>query len=165
MPIKRPRVARLDEVTISRNGEQGIIAFRDGSVGDTHLTLGSKVALMTDEEILEAFNQMVMTMEQARATHRHVAVEVPVGSPQIEYHALSDQWVPRGSVLRCEIGDSGPSCETSITIDDQVLSLEEFGRLIGTYNGWGMRIIFVPDEETERTPTIDVREPEDSALP
>jgi hypothetical protein len=25
--------------------------------------------------------------------------------------------------------------------------------------GWGMRIIFVPDDETEREPRIEVREP------
>ena len=29
-----------------------------------------------------------------------------------------------------------------------------------TYAGWGMRIVFVPDDELERTPRTAVREPD-----
>ena len=29
-----------------------------------------------------------------------------------------------------------------------------------TYTGWGMRIVFVPDDETHLEPRVDVREPE-----
>ena len=41
------------------------------------------------------------------------------------------------------------------------LSWQEFGRLICTYAGWGMRIEFVPENETHRRPTLEVREPQD----
>ena len=37
---------------------------------------------------------------------------------------------------------------------------EDFGKMLLTYAGWGMRIVFVPDDELERTPKIAVREPE-----
>jgi len=38
--------------------------------------------------------------------------------------------VPRGDVLRCIIDDGGPKGEAVIHIDDQELSLREFGRLL-----------------------------------
>ena len=47
-----------------------------------------------------------------------------------------------------------------ICIDDQELSLEQFGRLLTTYAGWGMRIVFVPDDEIDKEPYVEVREPD-----
>lgn len=37
----------------------------------------------------------------------------------------------------------------------------EFGRLLTTYAGWGMRVIFVPDDETQIEPRVEVREPKE----
>ena len=51
-----------------------------------------------------------------------------------------------GDVLRCIIDDGGPNGEVIIHIDDQELSLTEFGRLLRVHAGWGMRIAFVPEE-------------------
>ena len=47
-----------------------------------------------------------------------------------------------------------------VGIDDQELSLEEFGRMLTTYAGWGMRIEFVPDDQLHRQPALEVREPD-----
>jgi hypothetical protein len=41
------------------------------------------------------------------------------------------------------------------------LSLQEFGTLLATYAGWGMRIEFTPDDATERRPQLVVRDPEE----
>jgi len=65
----------------------------------------------------------------------------------------------RGDVLRCVIEDGGPDCEVTIWIDDREFSLREFGRLLTTHAGWGMRIIFVPDDEIEKVHPIEIREP------
>jgi hypothetical protein len=46
-----------------------------------------------------------------------------------------------------------------IEIDDHELTLEEFGRLLTTYAGWGMRIEFTPEDEIHRRPALEVREP------
>ena len=86
-------------------------------------------------------------------------IEIPPGQSQIEYLELCDQWVLRGDLLRCFIEDGGPDGEVAVHIDDQELSLREFGRLLGTYAGWGMRIAFVPDELIEEEPEVEVREP------
>ncbi len=42
MRKKRPRVAKLDEVRISRDGEDAIIEFIDDTVATTHLKLEIK---------------------------------------------------------------------------------------------------------------------------
>ncbi|MCW3096759.1 MAG: hypothetical protein JWL77_2377 [Chthonomonadaceae bacterium] len=160
MPRPRLRIAKREEVSITRRSNVAMIDFHDGSVGTTHLQMGVSVEHMTDEEILEAFNDTVRAMEASAAAYEHVAIEIPPGKPQIRYYVEADQWTPRGDVLRCYISDGGPNGETQIEIDDTCLSLQEFGRLLTTYAGWGMRILFVPDE-TEPTPPIEVREPDD----
>ncbi len=40
---KRPRIARIDQVTISRESEDAIIEFIDGSTATTRLTIGPEV--------------------------------------------------------------------------------------------------------------------------
>jgi hypothetical protein len=144
MRIKKPRTARLDEVIISRKGEYAIIEFPEPGISTMNLKLGSKVQTMTDRQILIAFNKTVRAMEEMRREYVHRPVGIPAGKPQIRYFAAGDQWVLRGDVLRCVIEDGGPDCEATVWVDDQELSLREFGRLLTTHAGWGMRIVFVP---------------------
>ena len=86
-------------------------------------------------------------------------VEEAPGEPQIDYHESSDQWAPRGEVLRCIVDDGAPDGEVIIHIDDKELSLREFGRLLRVYAGWGMRIAFVPEEFVTENPKVKVRKP------
>lgn len=88
----------------------------------------------------------------------YVAVEIAPGKPQIRYHRDADQWIPRGGVLRCVVHDGGPENEPIIHVDDRKLSWDEFGRLLTTYAGWGMRIVFVPRDELDEAPCIVVRQ-------
>ena len=82
---KRPRIARLDQVRISRDGEDGIIEFHDPEIATTHLRVGPRVQNMTDEEILLVFNRTVAAQLRRRdELGEYVAVEVPVGSPQVD---------------------------------------------------------------------------------
>jgi nucleoside-diphosphate-sugar epimerase len=104
---------------------------------------------------------MIETRDMLAATYEHVATEVPPDQPQIEYFAAGDQWTPRGDVLRCIVAGDGLDDEVFVYIDDKELTLREFGKLLSTYAGWGMRIIFVPDEELEKDPKIEIREPEE----
>lgn len=88
-----------------------------------------------------------------------VAQEIPFGKPQIEYSSLCGQWVPRGDVLRCVV-----TCDAErravVDIDGRELSMEEFGEMLLTREGWGMRISFVPEDDVDEEPTIQVSEPE-----
>ena len=161
MRLNRPRVASLDEVRITREGEYAIIEFADSRISTTNLKLGPEVQRMGDHQILDRFNDCIRAQEQVAAEYEHVAVEIPPGKPQIEYFEKGDQWTPRGDVLRCVISDGGPDNEPIIYVDDRELSWREFGRLMTTYAGWGMRIVFVPDDELHEETQIEIREPEE----
>ena len=63
-------------------------------------------------------------------------------------------------MLRCIIDDGGLDGEVVIHIDDQELSLREFGRLLRVHAGWGMRIAFVPEEFVTDNPTVKIRKPQ-----
>lgn len=161
MRMKRPYTATLDQVRISRQGESGVIKYIEPNVSTVHLRIGPEVQRMSDQEILDMHNLVLQKQRQLASEYEHVAVEIPPGHPQIEYHERSNQWVARGEVLRCIIDDGGPDGEPVIYIDDRELSLREFGRLLITYAGWGMRLVIVPEDEIEEEPMIVVREPDD----
>lgn len=164
MRKKRPRIARLDQVRISRDAEDAIIEFRDSATATTHLRIGPQVHQMTDEEILLVFNQTIAAQIRNRdELGEYVAIEVPVGSPQFEHHPDTvNQWSPRGGVLRCCIEDGGGEDGSLpvIVVDDREFTWDEFGRMLCTYAGWGMRIVFVPDDELEQAPKISVQDPD-----
>ena len=157
MKRKQRYIVRLDEVIIRREGESAVIDYQEDGVPGTHFKIGPELASMSNEQVVELFNDILRTEAQVAAGHKHVAVEVPLNSPQVRYSKRSDQWVPRGGVLRCLIEDE--EGRLVVGIDDHELSLEESGRLLTTYAGWGMRIEFVPDDEIHRRPTHEVREP------
>ncbi len=157
----RPAVASLDEVEIRREGDDAVIEYKDPQISTTYFHVGPSLCGMSDQEILDEFNAVLRADAEVAAAYEHVAIEVPDGRPQIRYFAPGDQWVPRGGVLRCVIDDGGPGGEAVIHIDDQSLTLTEFGRLLCTYAGWGMRLTFVPEDGIAGSPEIEVREPDD----
>ena len=156
-----PGQMELDAVRIERQGDEAILTPRDPGVAVTHFQLGPELALMKDEEILACFNATIAARDRLAAERPWVATEVPPGQPQIRYHPDGDQWAPRGGVVRCVL-ESDEDGQTIIDIDDQELTLEEFGRrMLATYAGWGMRIEFTPEDETDRRPRLEVRDPEE----
>lgn len=158
MRLKHPYVATLDQVRITRSEDEAIIEYVDPEVYITHFKLGSCVRNMTQQQILDCFNEGIVAREQARAGYEHIAIEIPPGKPQIEYFDKGYQWSLRGDVLRCVISDDGDNGPI-VHIDEHDLSWEDFGRLLSTFSGWGMRVIIVPDDELEQIPKIEVREP------
>lgn len=159
MRLKKPCTASLEQVRIAREGEYAVIEYADSSIMTVHLKIGAEIEKMTDQDILDLHNDIVRTQEEMAAAYEHVAVEIPRGRPQIEYHPEADQWTPRGDVLRCVIGDGGLEEGPIFYIDEEELTLREFGRLLSTYAGWGMRIVFVPDDRLMEQPPIEIRDP------
>src|SRR5208337_1015132 len=127
MRPKKPTHVLIDQVRITREGNDAIIDQADANLSGARIT---GIASMTDVEVVEMYNQI-----------------------------LDYQWVPRGDVLRCIIDDGGPDGEVVIHIDDQELSLREFGRLLSVHAGWGMRIAFVPEEFISENPKVEIRKP------
>ncbi len=48
--LKKPHIATLGEVNISRNGDYAEITYRDKTVGGVNLKIGPEVGRMTDQE-------------------------------------------------------------------------------------------------------------------
>ena len=102
----------IDQVRITREGNDAIIDYADagtaaGTAG-TRLTIGPDIVTMTDREIIDVFNGILAAQERLLAAWDKTVIEEPPEEKQIDYHEDSDQWVPRGAVLRCIIDDGGP---------------------------------------------------------
>ena len=160
MRLKRPRPASPDQVRITRDGETAIIEYADPSIRIVNLQMGPSLAAMTDAAVLELFNDMLEAQDEHAASLDPTLTEIPPGHPQIEYSERSDQWVPRGHLLRCHIEDDEEG-RPIFHVDDVELDLEAFGRMLLTFCGFGMRIAFVDEEDVNEEPAIVVREPED----
>ena len=115
---------------------------------------------MTDAQVLDLFNEMLEAQAEVATGVDPTLTEIPPGLPQIEYSERSDQWVPRGHVLRCHIEDDEEG-RPIIHVDDVELDLEAFGRMLLTFCGFGMRIAFVDEGDVNEEPEIVVREPKD----
>ena len=162
MRTKRPRPASPDEVRITRDGDTAIIEYADSSIRVVHLQIGPTLPTMTDAEILAMYNEGLEAQAEIAASIDPTLTEIPPGLAQIEYNECSDQWVPRGQVLRCHVEDAEDG-ETVIQIDDVELDMRAFGRMLQVYAGWGMRIAFVDEDEVAYEPEIAVRDPDDEA--
>jgi hypothetical protein len=158
MRIKQPRRASLDEVRITREGDTAIIENADPTISTAHLSIGPQLSSMSDDAILDVFNAIIEAQEILASEYDRPLTEIPPGRPQVRYMEGADQWVPRGEVLRCHTEDDEAG-ELVVYVDDQDLSLREFGRLLTTFAGWGMRIAFVPEDRLAQRPEIEVREP------
>ena len=84
MKHKERYIARLDEVAVVRNGDFADIQYKEAGITGTHLQIGPQINNMTDEEIVELHNECLRAQAKCAAEYNHVAVEVPLGSPQIE---------------------------------------------------------------------------------
>ena len=160
MRLKRPRPASPDQVRITREGETAVIEYADPSVRVVNLQVGPSLAAMSDADVLELFNDMLEAQAEIAAGVDPTLTEIPPGLPQIEYSERSDQWVPRGRVLRCHIDDDAEE-GTIIQIDDVEMDMATFGRMLQVFSGFGMRIAFVDEEDVTDDPEIVVREPDD----
>lgn len=160
--LRRPHRASPDEIKLTRDGDNVIITYADDAVATTRFRLGRKrIASLTDEQILEIWDDHLATRDASMAEYEHVAIEVPPGSPQVEFFERGDQWVPRGHVLRCVVMGSGDSPEEPfLSIDGRDFTPTEFARMVSTFGGWGMRITFVPDDELHEEPVVEVCEPD-----
>jgi hypothetical protein len=135
-----------------------MIDHADENVSGARIVIGPSIASMSDADIVDMYNDILDSRWALLEAWDKTVVEEPPGEQQIDYHEDSDQWVPRADVLRCIIDDAGPNGEVTIHIDDQELSLAEFGRLLRVHAGWGMRIAFVPEEFVAENPIVKVRE-------
>jgi len=152
-------IACSEEVTVTRDHDFARIEYKEKDIAVTLLQIGPELWKMSDGEIVDLHNEGLRNEAKQAAKSKRVAVEVPLGSAQIKYFTRCDQWVPRGDVLRCQIQEDKHG-RLIVKVDEQNLRLKQFGKLLAAYEGWGMRIEFVPREEVYRRPVLEVREPQ-----
>lgn len=161
MPRPKFREVTIDEVKISREGKSVVFTYADDQLTGRRLRVGSELGEMTDVEILELHNDVTRTIQERKQSYDHVAVEIPVGQSQIEYSEQIKQWNMSGDVLRCYLEDTTNketgAREPIVEIDDKTLSWQEFGKMLSTFAGWGMRLVIVPDDELHEIPDIQVK--------
>lgn len=160
MRTKSPTPVSIDQVRVTREGDEASIDHADAIAPTVYLTIGPGIAAMTDADIVAMYNDILDAQWALLQEWDKTVVEEPPGEPQIEYAKSSDQWVSRGDVLRCIVDDGGPDGEVTNYIDDRELSLAEFGRLLKVHAGWGMRIAFVPEEFVADNPKVKIRKPQ-----
>ena len=146
MRLKKPTRAMIDQVRITREGNDAIIDYANAGIAGTRLTIGPDIATMTDREIIDVFNGILAAQERLLAAWDKTVTEEPPGEKQIDYHEDSDQWVPRGDVLRCIIDDGGPEWGSHHPYRRQRAVAGGIRADVTGSCGLGMRIAFVPEE-------------------
>ena len=160
MPRPKIRLVSPDEVKISREGDTAVFTYADEkNMGSgMHLKIGEKIHKMTDSDLLERHNEIAASMLTSRIDYDHVAVEIPVGKPQIEFDKCFNQWSMKGDVIRGYIGCNSDTedgaMEPAIEVDGKIVSWKEFGKMLMTFEGWGMRLAIMPDDEMHVEPKI-----------
>jgi antitoxin component of MazEF toxin-antitoxin module len=147
-------MATPDDVTIRREGDSAVIKFNNSETSDVHLKIGADIESMSDSEILELHNDVVRSQLELAANWR--PTEIADGHPQVKFDRASGQWSAKGHVLRCVIGSGPYTNEPTIEIDHHQLSLQEFGTLLSHFEGWGMRILFVSEDQLRNPPAPEV---------
>ena len=163
MRPSRPYVVRREQVRIVRDGEAADIEYLEPEGLRVHLTMGPRIADMSDDDIVEALNTVIRAQEELAKSYVHVAKEIPPGLPQLKFFEAGRYWVPRGDVLRFVVSSREVDWESepAVEIDGREFTWEEFGRMLLTWEGWGVRMVVVPEDELHKRPTIAVREPSD----
>ena len=100
MRLKKPTRAIIDQVRITREGNDAIIDYADSGIAGTRLTIGPDLATMTDRDIIDVFNGILAAQERILAACDKTVTEEPPGEKQIDYHEDSDQWVPLRAISR-----------------------------------------------------------------
>ena len=56
MCLKKPTRAIIDQVRITREGNDAIVDYANSGIAGTRLTIGPDIATMTDRDIVDVFN-------------------------------------------------------------------------------------------------------------
>ena len=92
-------ISPFAEVIVTRDSDCARIEYKEGGSPASLLKIGPERREMSDREIVE----LHMTPDKARraSQYKQVAIEMPLGSAQIEYFCRCDQMGSRSTVLRC----------------------------------------------------------------
>ena len=67
MRLRKPTRAIIDQVRITREGNDAIMDYADSGIAGTRFTIGPDIATMTDREIIDVFNGILAAQERLLA--------------------------------------------------------------------------------------------------
>ena len=77
MRLKKPTRAVIDQVRMTREGNDAIIDYADASISGTRITIGPDITTMTDREIIDMFNGILAAQERPLAAWDKTVTEEP----------------------------------------------------------------------------------------
>jgi hypothetical protein len=86
MRKKKPGRAVIDQVRITRDGNDVIIEYADPEMSGTRVTIGPQIKTMTDRDIVDVFNGMMDAQAALLPGWNKTVFEVLPGVHQIEHH-------------------------------------------------------------------------------
>jgi len=90
MRKKKPIPAVIDQVRITRDGNDVIIEYADPNISGTRVTIGPRLKSMSDREIVDLFNGMMAAQRSLMQDWDKTVTEILPGRPQIEYRKDTD---------------------------------------------------------------------------
>lgn len=141
--IEYRKALNAEDLLVDYRDDQVMLGHRDSPKEGILCIKRSEFDSLDEDEILARFNAHIDWLLDGIATDR--PVEIAHGYPQLEWSKECHQWTPAGNVLRCEVSwhPPGPGGAIAIKIDDQLLSGEEFLKVLEVHEGFGMRIEFM----------------------
>ena len=79
MRSKKPIRARIDQVHITRDGDDAIVECVEPGISNVRLTIGPAIRAMTDLAILDVLNGVVASQERLLAGWNRTVIEIPLG--------------------------------------------------------------------------------------
>jgi hypothetical protein len=65
--VSRPTRATIDQLRITREGNDAVIDYADAGIAGTRVTIGPDIATMTDREIIDVFNGILAAQKRLLA--------------------------------------------------------------------------------------------------
>jgi hypothetical protein len=94
MRKKKPIPAVIDQVRITRDGNDAIIEYADATIPETRLTIGPQIKTMTDRDIGGVFNGVMAAQQRLLEDWDRTVTEIAPGNPQIDGDSAHDDGTP-----------------------------------------------------------------------
>jgi hypothetical protein len=118
MRPKRPTHVLIDQVRITREGNDAIIDHADANLSGARIAIGPGIATMTDADIVEMYSDILDAQWGLLEGWDKTVVEEPPGEKQIDYHETATNGSRAAMFCAASstmVGRTGKSPSTSTT--------------------------------------------------
>ena len=160
MRFKKPTRVSIDQVRITREGNDAIVDHADAGISGAHLAIGPEIAAMTDADIVDLYNDILEFSASAPGgvgqdgRRRTAGGKTNRLSRKQRSMGAARRRTPLHHRRRRPRGRGHHPYRRS-----RVVAQRNSAGCSAVHAGWGMRIAFVPEEFVTENPTVKVRKP------